>query len=146
MSTRRKAYAEFKSEFETLCKDWGGVLSEKWSITPESPAFLFETNLGTLQVSIHDPIDYRREEILPGSIYMRFHTYTGPVGGPGGDFNRYSWKWNIHCQCDDAYSSRQRALLELYHRLRKLMAKPEERTADGDTTYGQENNQPSNQG
>lgn len=121
MSKRRKAYEEFKLEFTNLCQDWGGVLSEKWSITEESPAFLFETSIGTLQVSIHSPVGWKREEVLPGSIYMRFHTYTGPKGGPGGDFNPFSHKWNIHYDAGDAYSSRQHALLELYRRLRKLM-------------------------
>jgi hypothetical protein len=122
--SRRETFATFKQEFSQLCEDWNGVHSSRDSITPESPAYRFDTPLGVLCASIHAPRDWHREEILPGSIYMRFHTYSGPVAGPGvrdSDFNRFSHKWNIHFS-GDAYGARQAALLEFYARLSKLMA------------------------
>lgn len=122
MKTRRKAFYAFRKEFSDLCEDWLGVHSERDSIG-EGIAYLFETPIGRLAASIHCPCDWKREEILPGSIYLRFHSYTGPQYGPGrGDFNQFSHKWNIHYGGDDPYAARQAALLELYNRLAKLLS------------------------
>lgn len=133
--TRRESFAAFKRDFCDLCSDWKGAPSPKDTIG-DGAAFIFQTCHGQLCASIHAPTeggwkDARSFAFTVGSIYLRFNPYIGPADGPpvGGDFNRFSHKWNIHYFSDprffgvrsrDAANASNAALAELARRLSSI--------------------------
>jgi hypothetical protein len=103
MTKTEKSFEYFKAEFTALCLDWGGVDSPMDKIFDGDAAYRFTTNWGVVRAHITVPQYQIRHNFE--SIYMAFRGYHGPVPFPlEGDFNRFSYKWNINASIGGKFS------------------------------------------